>query len=298
MAAQPVHVGGHWQIVNVGWGGPNIGAIALDFSMNARGFPTFTISDFPFSSGSYNLFQDSIKVADGISNPGVVNPVSKEMRKHLYAWQFTPTKVGPNSDFVCSGAALVFLNLGKVIFDAVQSDPGRKDVTLCIVHTPAGGVDSHTSVSYWLWDNSFASSFEEALLTPLTTGDPFSPFPPTDPRSVMTLPRAFSSAADRAPYLALGISTWFSAETSETTTMNNHLNWSLAAFAFQRKTSFSEGGGATTDVEHSELATQGREILKSFAGAGANQGSNPSLAAQSVRIKLTFKGLQLEALPA
>src|SRR4029079_10482760 len=110
--------------------------------------------------------------------------------------------------------------------------------------------------------------------------------------------RAFSSAAERAPYLALGISSWFSAETSETTTLNNHLPWSLAALAFQRKTNFSEGGGATTDVEHSDLATQGREVLKSSAGAGANQGSNPSLTAQSVLIKLTFKGLQLEALPA
>ena len=191
MAVQPVHVGGHWQIVNVGWGGPNIGVIALDFSMNARAFPTFTISDFPFSSGSYNLFQDTIKVAMESATRASSTPVSKEMRKHLYVWQFTPTKLGPNSDFICSGAALVFLNLGKIIFDAVRSDPGRKDITLCIVHTPAGGVDSHTSVSYWLWDNSFASSFEEALLNPLTTGDPFSPFPPTDPRSVMTLPRGF-----------------------------------------------------------------------------------------------------------
>jgi len=298
MAVQPVHVGGHWQIVNVGWGGPNIGVIAVDFSMNTRGFPTFTISDFPFSGGSYSLFQDFLKVGDGGGNPGVVNAVSKEMRQHLYAWQFAPTKVGPNSDFICTGAALVFLNLSKIIFDAVRPDPTRKDVTLCIVDTPAGGIEIHDSVTYWLWDNSFASSFEQALLNPMTTGDSFSPFPPTDPRSVMTLPRGFSSAAARAPYLELGIATWFSAETSETTTLNNHLHWSVEALAFQRKTNFTEGGGATTDVEHSDLSVQGREVLKSSAGAGANQANNPTLPAQSVRIKLTFKGLQLEALPA
>lgn len=298
MTVQPVHVGGYWQIVNVGWGGPNIGVIALDFSINTRGFPTFTISDFPFPGGNYSLFQDSIKVGDGIGNPGVVNPVSQEMRKHLYAWQFTPTKAGPNSDFICTGEALVFFNLSKIIFDAVRSDPSRKDVTLCIVDAPAGGTEIHDSVTYWLWDNSFASSFEQALLNPLTTGDPFSPFPPTDPRSVMTLPRGFSSAAARAPYLELGVASWFSAETSETTTMKNHLRWSLEAFAFQRKTNFSEGGGVTTDVEHADLTIQGREILKSAAGAGGNQGNNPSLPAQSIRIKLTFKGLQLEALPA
>jgi hypothetical protein len=192
----------------------------------------------------------------------------------------------------------VFVNLGKVIFDALRSDRNRKDVTLCIVHTPAGGIESHATVSYWLWDNSFSSSFEEALLNPITTGDPFSPFPPTDPRSVMTLPRAFSSAAERARYLALGISTWFSAETTDTTTLNNHLRWTLEARAFQRKTNFSEDGAGTTNVEHSDLNVAGREVLKSMTGAGGDQGSDPSLSAQSVRIKLTFQRLQLEALPA
>src|SRR5262245_4114345 len=103
MVVRPVHVGGHWQIVNVGWGGPNIGAISLDFSISARAFPTFTISDFPFAGGSYNLFQDTIKVTDGVASPDVVNPMSLEMRKHLLAWQFTPTKAGPSSDLICSG---------------------------------------------------------------------------------------------------------------------------------------------------------------------------------------------------
>jgi hypothetical protein len=58
---------------------------------------------------------------------------------------------------------------------------------------------------YWLWgDQIGATSFAENLAHPYTTGDPFSGYPITDPRSIMFLPRPFGSEADRAPYLSVG----------------------------------------------------------------------------------------------
>jgi hypothetical protein len=52
MAVQPLHVGGHWQIVNVGWGGPNIAVVKFSFSESTRSFPHFTLQDLPVTGVS------------------------------------------------------------------------------------------------------------------------------------------------------------------------------------------------------------------------------------------------------
>jgi hypothetical protein len=59
MAVQPLHVGGHWQIVNVGWGGPNIAVVTFSFSESTRSFPHFTLQDLPVTSDAFDIFQDS-----------------------------------------------------------------------------------------------------------------------------------------------------------------------------------------------------------------------------------------------
>ena len=52
----PVHVGGHWQIVNVGWGGPSIAVVEFSFAMTTRSFPDFTLQNLPVTSDTFDIF--------------------------------------------------------------------------------------------------------------------------------------------------------------------------------------------------------------------------------------------------
>src|SRR5262245_41390760 len=141
MAGKPVQVGGHWQIVNVGWGGPNVAVVTFRFSESTRSFPRFTLQGLPFTGDTFDIFHGTIRASDGQGSPSVVNPISKEMRTVLYLWSTQPEKSGPGSDNVCNGKALLFFNCGKIFARLLRDDKETKSFSFKI-KTPAGSIES------------------------------------------------------------------------------------------------------------------------------------------------------------
>ena len=281
MAVQPVHVGGHWQIVNVGWGGPNIAVVTFAFSESARSFPHFTLQDLPFTGDTFDIFQDTIRVSDGQGSPGVVNPISKEMRKFLYLWSKSPEKNGPGSDNVCIGKALLFFNCGKIFARLLRDDNNTQSFSFKI-RTPAGGIESHSDVFYWLWDSLWSSSLDDNLAHPYTTGDPF-----VGPFSIMTIPRAFSTASEAASYQAVMSPAGFMQveARTETQTTRNGLTWNTSLTTYSRKINFPVGEGSATP----NWTVEGKESQRDTAGDAANQGSADALAAVTLKYTIDRK---------
>jgi hypothetical protein len=275
MAVQPLHVGGHWQVMNVGWGGPNIAVVTFSFSESTRSFPHFTLQDLPVTGDTFDIFQDTIRVNDGQGSPGVVNPISKEMRKFLYLWSKPPERNGPGSDNVCIGKTLLFFNCGKIFARLLRDDRNTQSFSFKI-RTPAGGTESHSDIAYWLWDSLWASSLDDNLAHPYTTGDPFG-----GPFSIMTIPRAFSTAAEAASYQAVMSPAGFMQveARTETQTFNNGLSWTTSLTTYSRKVNFPVGEGSATP----NWAVEGQERQRDQVGDAANQGSAGSLAAATLK---------------
>lgn len=260
--------------------------VTFRFSKSTRSFPRFTLQDLPFAGDAFDIFQDTIRASDGQGSPGVVNPISKEMRKFLYLWSTQPEKSGPGSDNVCTGKALLFFNCGKIFARLPRDDKETKSFSFKI-KTPAGGIESHTDTFYWLWDSLWASSLDDNLAHPYTTGDPFSPYPPTDPRSIMTIPHAFSDPAEAARYQAVMSPVGFMQveARTETITTRNGLNWNTELTTYSRKINFPVGEGTATP----NWTVEGKERQRDQVGDAANQGSGDSLAAVTLKCTIDRK---------
>ena len=147
----------------------------------------------------------------------------------------------PSSDHIVGGRALLFFNCAKI---RAQLPPDAQSFSFEI-SCPAGGQETITETFYWLWDSLWASSLDDNLAHPYTTGDPFSPYPPTDPRSVMTVPRAFSTAAEADAYAAIMSPFGFMMveARTETQTFSNALSWNTRISTYRRKVDFPLGEG-------------------------------------------------------
>lgn len=284
--ANPLAVGGHWQIVNVGWGGPNIGVLTFEFAKAfTRGYPVVTLSDMIVGS-SFNIFTEQVKIGGAAT---VVNPISDEMRRELYVWNAVPEKEGPNDDEISTGKALIFFNLGKLIAKVRQTDDTATSLLLGKITTPAGTIETHEDPAYWLWDDTFgATSLEENLANPFTTGDPL-----VGPSAVMTVPRAFEDSASRDAYLALGVTSWHGANTIETTQGNNEVAWETTLTSWSRKKNFPvvSTEESSTLTTAGETATPPERKRDSAADHAAQDGA--SLAAVTLRYTLIFKDLKV-----
>lgn len=147
------------RIVNVGWpvASPVL-VIEVDYNSTFFLPGAFNIST-PF--GSFNLFS-AIHEHIVDHDASVVNPITKDMLRFLYAWTSNPFyKNGPTADKAYKGSAWVFFSLatiGKLL------SPTATELVLTI-STPASPGDSiEPSTTYYVWDNLV--SFEEALAHP------------------------------------------------------------------------------------------------------------------------------------
>lgn len=272
-------------IVNVGWSGPNIGVLTFSLSMHTRSFPVLTLTDL-LTGTAFDIFTGQHQIGGTAT---VVNPISDAMRRLLYVWTTVPQKVGPGSDHICTGKALIFFNFGPLIALARASNPDATSLILGRITTPAGTVESHEDTFYWLWDSTFgASSLEDNQDNPFTTGDPFN-----NPFGTMTVPRAFGTSADRDAYLALGNPFWHGAETVETTNTNTALQWETTLTSWGRKVNFPTVSGQSATLAPAGLDASGNEILRERKTESANQSGNPSLAAATLTYTLTFRELRV-----
>lgn len=278
----PVRLDPFRNIVNVGWATGHIAVLTFQFSMQSASFPDFTLIDLPIGS-SFRIFFDTAKIPD--SGVSIVNPISKEMLKALAIWSAVPEQLGPRSDGVNQGKALIFFNLSKVIAEARKNNPLSTSVVLGRLTTPTGGVETISATFYWLWDDTFgATSLEENQAFPFTTGDPIH-------GGVMTVPRAFDNSGDRDAYLTLGVTAWHGAATTETNDANNNLIWSTELNSWNHKFNFPvEGESQTATLTPAGYTASGDETLNDSASDFANQGGAPSLASVTLQYTLVFEG--------
>lgn len=103
----------------------------------------------------------------------------------------------------------------------------------------------------------------------------------------MTIPRAFSDAAEAARYQAVMSPVGFMQveARSETITMRNGLDWTTDLTTYSRKINFPVGEGSATP----NWTVEGKERQRDQAGDAANQGSGDSLAAVTLKYTVDRK---------
>lgn len=130
------------------------------------------------------------------------DPISSGMRSKLLLWSAPSlTDIVPedNSTRFGTGRALLFFNVGKIL-----SKVRAQEFSFTINTLDPFEVPGNTTI-YYLYDPSVSETgntggtLDWGLTHPYTTGDPFSPYPPSDPLSVMTIPCGYGEAfeADR-----------------------------------------------------------------------------------------------------
>jgi hypothetical protein len=185
--------GGRWYIVNVGWGVSKIVTLQFDYSITGAIHPVMLTPKSATGLSAFDLANtDPVKFGDGKFRGSLVNPFSKDIMRHLCIWNRTPNKNLTFGDMDDSHAVLgmLFFNLGR-IRPLLDKDAKSFDFSIDI---PENSSHTVTDITYWVWSNLFADSFEGNQDFPFSTGDPVT-------HELVWFPAAFGSSGDAANFM-------------------------------------------------------------------------------------------------
>lgn len=194
--------------------------------------PLFPITGLPFPAPAMDISDPTIELKiPAAPTPALVNPFSDAMITYLYMWNRNTLNT-ITTDNVWFSKALLFFNLTRI----KAKFPALTELKFKIAAPGGRFLNPTASVIWWVWDSIAATSLDEAILHPFTTGFSGCPGPFCSPGGIIVIPVAFASEAEANLFASVGPGQPFLVVESRATSdkFSTNLSWNTRLSSYPK----------------------------------------------------------------